>query len=456
MARSSSWHRMSNFFRKYRKLPHSSFKTKFKDSLKHKYAMEELRTRLVSDPSFTEKACAIQTLTSSFKLHSYEPSPQAYRFVIKALAKSSQLKSIGSVLNHMEISEKFDTPEPIFKDVIFAYGFSGKIQEAIDVFFRIPSFRCVPSSYTLNALLSVLVGTRQNLKLVPEILLRASRMGVRLEESTFEILIDALCRIGEVDYATDLVKHMSEDCFIIDPKLYSKLLSSVCKHKDSSCFDIIGYVEDLRKTRFSPDLRDYTSVMKFLVEGGRGKQVVSILNQMKCDRIEPDIVCYTIILQGVIADGDYTKADKLFDELLLLGLTPDVYTYNVYMDGLCKQKDFEEAIKMMSSMEKLDCEANVVTYNILIKALVKSGDMSRAKTLWEEMETNGINRNSHTYDIMIDGFIEVDDVIRAQGLLVEALGRSLDVKSSRTEKVLCRLCDKDLMDEAVELIAHLV
>ncbi|KAL1193668.1 Pentatricopeptide repeat-containing protein [Cardamine amara subsp. amara] len=453
MGRSSSWHRMSNFFRKYRKIPQSSFKTKWNENLKQKYAMDELRTSLVAD---SENGVVIRTLISSFHLHNCEPTPQAYRFVIKTLAKSSQLENIASVLNHLEEFEKFDTPESIFRDVIAAYGFSGRIDEAIDVFFKIPNFRCVPSAYTLNALLLVLVRKRTSLELVPEILLKASRMGVRLEESTFGILIDALCRIGEVDCATELVKYMSDDCFIVDPRLYSRLLSSVCKHKDSSCFDVIGYLEDLRKTRFSPGLRDYTAVMRFLVEGGRGKEVVSVLNQMKCDRIEPDIVCYTIVLQGVVADEDYSKADKFFDELLLLGLTPDVYTYNVYINGLCKQNDIEGAIKLVSSMHKLGSEANVVTYNILIKALVKAGDLIRAKALWKEMEKNGVNQNSHTYDIMITAFIDVDEVVSAHGLLEEAFNMNLFVKRSRTEEVISRLCEKDLMDKAVELLAYLV
>lgn len=445
---------MSNFLRKYRKIPHSSFKTKWNETLKHKHAMEQLRSGLVSNPS--SNVSAIHTLTESFRIHNCEPTPQAYRFVIKALSKSSDLESIASVLNHLETSEKFETPENIFKDVIFAYGFAGKIEEAVDAFFGIPRFRCVLSAYTLNALLSVLVRRREGLAMVPEVLVRAGGMGVRLEESSFEILVDALCRIGEVDRASELVKYMSDESYIVDPSLYSKLLSSVCKHKDSSCFDVIGYVEELRKMRFSPDLRDYTVVMRFLVRGGRGKEVVSVLNQMKCDRIEPDLVCCTIILQGVIEDEDYSRADKLFDELLLLGLTPDVYTYNVYINGLCKRNDVEGAVKMMSCMEKLGSEANVVTYNILLKGLVKAGDMSRAKILWEEMERNGVDRNSHTYDIMVGGFIEVDDVGYAQGLLEEAFSRNLFVKRSRTEEVIYRLCDKGLMDEAVELLAYLV
>ncbi|XP_006294146.2 pentatricopeptide repeat-containing protein At2g38420, mitochondrial [Capsella rubella] len=453
MVRSSSWHRMSNFLRKYRKIPHSPFKTKWNENLKQKYAMEELRSSPVAD---SEDGGVIRTLVSSFRLHNCEPTPQAYRFVIKTLAKTSQLENIASVLSHLEVSEKFDTPESIFRDVIAAYGFAGRIGEAIDVFFKIPNFRCVPSAYTLNALLLVLVRKRESLELVPEILVKASRMGVRLEESTFGILIDALCKIGEVDCATELVRYMSIDCVIVDPRLYSQLLSSVCKHKDSSCFDVVGYLEDLRKTRFSPGLRDYTVVMSFLVEGGRGKEVVSVLNQMKCDRIEPDIVCYTIVLQGVIADAEYSKADKFFDELLLLGLAPDVYTYNVYMNGLCKQNDIEGALKMMSSMNKLGSEPNVITYNILIKALVNAGDLSQAKTLWEEMGINGVNRNSHTYDIMISAFIEVGDVVSAQGFLEEAFNMNVFAKSSRTEEVISRLCDKGLMDKAVELLAHLV
>ncbi|CAL9236034.1 unnamed protein product [Arabidopsis halleri] len=453
MARSSSWHRMSNFMRKYRKIPQSSFKTKWNENLKQKYAMEELRSNLLAD---SENGSVMRTLVSSFQLHNCEPTPQAYRFVIKTLAKTSQLENIASVLDHLEVSEKFDTPESIFRDVIASYGFSGRIEEAIDVFFKIPNFRCVPSAYTLNALLLVLVRKRESLELVPEILVKASRMGVRLEESTFGILVDALCRIGEVDCATELVRYMSQDSVIVDPRLYYRLLSSVCKHKDSSCFDVIGYLEDLRKTRFSPGLRDYTVVMRFLVEGGRGKEVVSVLNQMKCDRVEPDVVCYTIVLQGVIADEDYPKADKLFDELLLLGLDPDVYTYNVYINGLCKQNDIEGAIKMMSSMNKLGSEPNVVTYNVVIKGLVKAGDLSRAKTLWKEMEMNGVNRNSHTYDIMISAYIEVDEIVCAQGLLEEAFNMNCFAKSSRIEEVICRLCEKGLMDKAVELLAHLV
>ncbi|XP_010505464.1 PREDICTED: pentatricopeptide repeat-containing protein At2g38420, mitochondrial-like isoform X1 [Camelina sativa] len=456
MARSSSWHRMSNFLRKYRKFPHSSFKTKWNENLKQKYAMEELKSSLISDSEDGVGGCVIRTLVSSFRLHNCEPTPQAYRFVIKTLAKTSQLDNIASVLNHLEVSEKFDTPESIFRDVISAYGFSGKIEEAVDVFFKIPNFRCVPSAYTLNALLLVLVRKRESLGLVPEVLVKASKMGVRLEESSLRILIDALCGIGEVDCATELVRYMSVDCVIVDPRLYSRLLSSVCKHKDSSCFDVLGYLEDLRKTRFLPSLRDYTVVMRFLVEGGRGKEVVSVLNQMKCDRIEPDIVCYTVLLQGVIADEEYSKADKFFDELLLLGLAPDIYTYNVYITGLCKQNDVEGALKMMYSMNKLGSEPNVITYNILIKGLVKAGDLSRAKTLWKEMETNGVNRNSHTYDIMISAFIEVDDVVSAQGFLEEAVNMNVFVKCSRTEEVISRLCDKGLMDKAVELLAHMV
>lgn len=43
-------------------------------------------------------------------------------------------------------------------------------------------------------------------------------MDVRLDESTLGILIDALCRISEVDYATVFVRYLSDDNFIVDPR----------------------------------------------------------------------------------------------------------------------------------------------------------------------------------------------------------------------------------------------
>ncbi|KAB5561308.1 hypothetical protein DKX38_006265 [Salix brachista] len=72
---------------------------------------------------------------------------------------------------------------------------TNKTHEAIELFYRIPKFRCVPSVYSLNNLISVLCRNSIGLKLVPGILLKSQVMNIRVEESTFQVLITALCRI---------------------------------------------------------------------------------------------------------------------------------------------------------------------------------------------------------------------------------------------------------------------
>ncbi|KAB5573920.1 hypothetical protein DKX38_001114 [Salix brachista] len=71
---------------------------------------------------------------------------------------------------------------------------TNKTHEAIELFYRIPKFRCVPSVYSLNNLISVLCRNSKGLKLVPGILLKSQVMNIRVEESTFQVLITALCR----------------------------------------------------------------------------------------------------------------------------------------------------------------------------------------------------------------------------------------------------------------------
>ena len=101
-------------------------------------------------------------------------------------------------------------------------------------------------------------------------------MNVRLEESSFRILITALCRFGKVGYAVEILNFMRRDgCDVVDMRICSLILSSMCEQK------------------------------KGLGSGD---------------------------LNGIIKEGEYEKADELFDELLVLGLVPDVHTYNVYIN----------------------------------------------------------------------------------------------------------------------------
>lgn len=448
------------FLRKHRKWPFSSYKTKWHQTFTQKQAMQSFK-QLVSVAVATElnpfqPNLDLSSLIRSFSLYNLHPTPQAYQFLIKNLIQNRQFTHIPSVLHHLESIEKFQTPEYIFADLIKTYGNANRIENAVDVFYRIPKFRCVPSVYSLNTLLAILCRNQYGLKLVPEVLLKSLVMNIRFEESTFRILVGALCRMNKIAYAIEILQRMIDDGLGVNDKVCSFTLSSICAEGDLDGDDVMGFWEELRKLGFCPAMADYNRVISFLVKKGKGLDALDFLNEMKSDRIKPGIVSYTMVLNGVIAERDYMLADDLFDELLLLGLVPDVYTYNAYINALCKQNKIEEGIKMLTCMQKLGCKPNVLTYNTILEVICKIGEISRARELLREMKYKGIEMNLVSYKLIIDGLVSKGEILEAFGLLEEVLHKCFCHQSSTFDEVICGLCRRGLVFEALELIRKMV
>ncbi|XP_022983450.1 pentatricopeptide repeat-containing protein At2g38420, mitochondrial [Cucurbita maxima] len=449
--------RSDHFLRKHRKWPFSPFKTKWHQTFNQDEALRAIKQAANSpkQPN-SDEPYLLSVLISSFRAYCCDPTPNAYHFVLKTLARSSQFHYIAAVLDRLERVEKFETPESIFVDLLKVYGRVNRIQDAITLFRRIPMFRCVPSALSLNSLLFLLCRNGEGLRIVPEIILSSQTMGIRLEESTFRILITALCKIYKVGHAMELFNYMITEGYGLNPGICSLILASLCEHKKSTGNVVLIFLEQMRLKGFCPLVVDYSNVIKFLVRRGLSSDALDLLNKMKADGFKPDIVCYTMVLNGVIADGDYKMADELFDELLLFGLVPDIYTYNVYIHGLCKQGNWEAGIQMILHMEELGCKPDVITYNILLECLCKIGELDEARKLRGNMQLKGLANNVRTFRIMISGLFHNGDVIEACILLEEMLVSRFPPQISTFGEILSWLCKRDMVGKALELLTLMV
>ncbi|KAL8141035.1 hypothetical protein V2J09_007056 [Rumex salicifolius] len=457
----------NTFLRKKRKWPHSPYKTKWHYLFAQQQAMHKLKSLASSPPQTLEQSVESETLNpnplpyllsslvTSFKAYDCEPTPSAYHFVVRTLTRSAQFAEIHPVLSHLESVEKFDIPERFFVDLIRVYGQNRMFQDAIDLFFRIPRFRCVPSAYSLNALLSILCRNRGHIRTVPEILVKCHCMSVRVDESSFLILIKALCRIGKVGNAIKLLNHIIEAGFIPDDKMYSVILSSLCKSKAVSWSEVIRFFEDIKNDGFVPSRADYSTVINSLVKQGRGMEALDVLGEMKGDGIKPDIICYTLALRGVIEHGDFRRAEDLFDEILVFGLVPDIHTYNVYINGLCKQGNIEAGYKMICCIEQLECKPDSVTYNTILDAFCRSRELSRAKEVFAEMKLKGVQLNLQTYSLMLIASVSGGDVHGAFEFLEEMLSKRLVPLSSTVDEVVDALCEGGFVSEALQMLKKL-
>ncbi|PIN01900.1 hypothetical protein CDL12_25585 [Handroanthus impetiginosus] len=407
--KSSSLH--NYYIRKRRKWPIQPYKTQWQQSFAFQLAKQSFMQSIRKS-----KTHLLSDFTDSFAAYEIDPTPQSYHFLFKILIRkrpSNWDDQLREILDHIEKVENFETPECLFIDLMKFLGDNNMLNDAVELFFRIPKFRCDPSVEVFNVLVSVLCRNEKGLEIVPHILIKSQEINIRIEESSFEILIRALCRVGNVSHAFELLNHMVEEGFGVDQKICSLMLATMCRQLNCNGGEVMLFLDDLKGVGFEPRKNDFCNVIRCLVKDGKGKDALELLKQMRMSGIMPDIICYNLVLEGLINDRDFLRADKVFDELLVLGLVPDICTYNVYISSLCTQKKLDDGIKMLLSMEDLGCAPNLSTYSTVLRALCLAGELDRAKEMVNEMQQKCIQVNPRTYEILINGLTSNGDIDEA-------------------------------------------
>ncbi|KAL0347536.1 UNVERIFIED_CONTAM: Pentatricopeptide repeat-containing protein, mitochondrial [Sesamum calycinum] len=417
--KSSSLH--NYYIRKRRKWPIRPYKTEWHQAFAFQLAKQSFKRSIRKS-----KTHLLSDLISSFAAYEVDPTHQSYHFLFKVLIQnrpSNWDDQIPQILEHIEKVENFETPECMFIGLIKFYGDNNMLNDAVELFFRIPKFRCEPSVEILNTLLSVLCRSKRGLEIVPQILINTQEMNIRIEESSFEILIRALCRIGRVNNAFELLNHMVEEGFGVNQKVCSLMLATMCRQLNYNTGEVMGFLEELKKLGFEPGKDDLCNIIRFLV------------NKEK---------------------RDFLRADKVFDELLVLGMIPNIHTYNVYINGLCMQKKVEDGINILHSMEELGCAPELSTYSTILRALCEAGELIRVREVVNRMQQKCMQLNSETYEIIIDGFVNNGDIDAACSLLNEMLDRNLNPRPPTLDKLICWFCKNGLYIKAVKLLGDVV
>ncbi|XP_020101953.1 pentatricopeptide repeat-containing protein At2g38420, mitochondrial [Ananas comosus] len=418
-------------------------------------ALESFKLKLGADPEPGADSF-VSLLTDSFRAYDSAPTPAAYSFALSHLFRHPHLlgSHLPQILSHLESSDQSPTPEAIFLDLIRNFGKFGLIREALDVFFKIPRLRCAPTAKSLNLLLGILCRRKEGLLLVRDVLLRSPELNIRIEESTFRVLVRALCRIGKVGSAIELMRLMPLHECEPDAKMYSLVLRTICKELGSA--EAVDFLEEMRSVGFVPSVPECNAVIGALVRDGKVNDAYFVLNQMIFDGRRPDVGSYNMVLSGLSSKGNFKEVDELFDEMLLTGTVPDKFTYNTYIDGLCKRGDFERAGRMVECMGRVGCNPDIETYNILIAGYVRVSEIRKAREVMNEVRENGIRWNSHTFRILIDGLCLEGRMMEAYQLFLEMLREGCDPGPSSFDRLVCGLCEKGLFSEAIQVLMEMV
>ncbi|KMZ63749.1 putative Pentatricopeptide repeat-containing protein [Zostera marina] len=314
----------------------------------------------------------------------------------RAFSDASDLNSIDCLLRDLTntfVNRRRGLPEAFFIPILRCYSRLRLPYHAVRLFDKMHSeFRCRPRVRSLNTTLNALI----SLSLFSHALTFHSRVSATFSIFpnllTFNLLLKCLCRLSRPDEAVNFFRDFSH----------------------------------LHKSRFSPDVYSYATVMDALTKDGRVDEAVLLLDEMSVEGCQPTEVNFNVVICGLCNNGDVSGAGKIVRHMILKGCVPNQVTYNTIIHGLCSKGKVESAMDLIDCMVKKDCYPNNVTYGTIVDGLVKANrlnDVEQVVALMEQSEN--ASPGLFVYSILISGLFRsgrFDDALRLWTLIIDEKG----------------------------------
>ncbi|XP_077254005.1 uncharacterized protein LOC143892971 [Tasmannia lanceolata] len=324
----------------------------------------------------------LQNFVKKFKTFSqsyrFRGNVQFYQNAVRRLALAKQFSLIEEIL---EAQKKYINPsrEGLGTCLISLYGKSGMFDLASKTFDELPQLKCPRTVKSFNALLTAALESK-NFEKVGEIFNKfPSELSVTPNVVSYNILIQAFCKMGSLD----------------------------------SAFSVLEIMED---NGVSPDLITFNTLLNGFYVGNRISDAEMIWTKMEEHNCIPDIISFNSRLRGLVSEGKMDNAIKLVDELKSKGPKPDVFSFNALIKGFCNDGNIEEAKKIYNELGKNGCNPNRWTFEMLVPCLCEKGDFDLAIKLCEESISHSCFIDVGILQGVIDGLAKESRITEAKKL----------------------------------------
>ncbi|PSS26488.1 Pentatricopeptide repeat-containing protein [Actinidia chinensis var. chinensis] len=180
----------------------------------------------------------------------------------------------------------------------------------------------------------------------------------------YNILMEALHKIGEVKKALSLFHELKDMKFEPDSSTYSIAIT---------CFAEVGDIQEacncynkIKGPSSVPSIAAYSSLVKELCKIEEIDAAMMLIRDCLANVTSgPLEFKYTLTIIHVCRSNNAEKVIDVINEMMQVGCPPDDIIYSAVISGMCKHGTLEEARKVFSNMRsrKLLTEADLIVYD---------------------------------------------------------------------------------------------
>ncbi|MCD7449280.1 hypothetical protein HAX54_051020 [Datura stramonium] len=120
------------------------------------------------------------------------------------------------------------------------------------------------------------------------------------------------------------------DCGIVTDYL---VIDALCK--DGNLDAAINLLNEMKRKGIPPDIITYNSLIDGLCKLGQWGKVMTLFSEMVNLNIYPNVPTFNIVIDGLCKEGKVEDAEEVMKHMVGKGVEPNIITYNAIMDGYC-------------------------------------------------------------------------------------------------------------------------
>lgn len=266
-------------------------------------------------------------------------------------------------------------------------------------------------------------------------------------ELLYSILIHALGR-SEKLYEAFLLSQRQ----VLTPLTYNALIGACARNGDLE--KALNLMSRMRRDGFQPDFVNYSSIIKSLTRSNRIDSPIlqKLYAEIESDKIEADGHLLNDIILGFSKAGDPTRAMQFLAVAQGKGLSPKSGTLVAVILALGNSGRTAEAEALFEEIKESGLEPRTRAYNALLRGYVKSGSLKDAEFVVSEMERSGVLPDEHTYSLLVDAYAHAGRWESARIVLKEMEASNLQPNSYVYSRILASYRDKGEWQKSFQVL----
>jgi len=315
---------------------------------------------------------------------------------------------------------------PAFGSIIRAYGVIHDVDGACSAWRTMRKRNIQPTSITLGCAVETLASNQY-----PDL----------AHQLIQEVLADADTRqlVNAVNYCSVLKGFSHQKRFDRVWAVYKEMIAQGLESQFSSvtyntlidacsrCGEVSHtprILEDMTRQGIEPNLVTYSVVLKGLCQDNQLDKAFELMETMKKSRhAKPDELAYNTLLDGCARQCLYQRGMQVFAMMEAEGTRPSNFTLSILVKLANRGKKLEKAFELCKEVpRKNNFRMNVHVYNNLIQGCILHKELERAVEVLASMLKKGVRPDTRTYTLLIQGHVNSGEAAAAAGLLRAALG----------------------------------